>query len=204
MNVPSIAKKTFEELKNQSQFMEVVRSVLDQLKKIQAKTDKARYVHQVVDEYNKEIFAHPLVQKFSPCKLNCTGCCHTQVSVTEDEAELLAKHIENGTKINLDRLKIQMSAGNDSEAYFKLKYEDRQCVFLSDEGACNVYEDRPSVCRTNAVLGSADQCDTSVSVQKTLLVKTPFSDLAIYASFYHAKESGTLPYMLGKILKLKS
>ncbi|MCM2351858.1 MAG: YkgJ family cysteine cluster protein [Bacteriovoracaceae bacterium] len=93
-----------------------------------------------------------------------------------------------------------MKAKNDSDAFFKIQYEDRKCIFLGDDGACTVYEDRPSVCRTNAVIGDASQCDTSVSVQPVRLIKTPKSDVAIYAFFENAEASGTLPYMVGKAL----
>lgn len=201
MNVPAIAKKTYEELKTHPLFQELAAVVFEQLKKLSDPLLRARFVHQVVDELNQEVFANPLVKEFSPCKIGCSGCCHTQVSVTIDEAHLLVEKIKHGLEIDKQRLMIQMNAGNDSDAYYKIKYEDRKCIFLGEEGACRVYEDRPSVCRTNAVLGDANQCDTRQSIKPTRLVKTPQSGMAIYASFVSAEESGTLPSMVGKLLK---
>lgn len=202
MNVPAIAKNTFESLRNQPEFLKITQTMISHLQKIKSALERARFVHNVVDEYNKEIFAHPILKEMVPCKAGCSGCCHTQVSVTDDEAELLAHNISNGINIDYARLEKQAQAGNDSEAYFKIPYNERKCVFLDEKGACRVYKDRPAVCRTNAVVGDANQCDTSQGVQGPIrLVKTQKSDMTIVGAFYVAKESGTLPYMLHKALK---
>ncbi|QDK42941.1 hypothetical protein DOM21_16075 [Bacteriovorax stolpii] len=201
MNIPAIAKNTFELLRNQPEFMNITESVVEHLNKIKSKLEKARFVHNVVDECNKEVFAHPLLKEFVPCKAGCSGCCHTQVSVTEDEAELLLHNIDEGVVIDYNRLSLQSEAGNEAADFYKLSYKDRACVFLDENGACKVYKDRPSVCRTNAVVGEASQCDTSSQAQGPLrLVKTPKADMAIVAAFAVA-ESGTLPVMLSKVLK---
>lgn len=203
MNVPAIAKKTFDELKGQPEFMAIVESMINRLKELSNPFKRANLIHQTVDSYNVEVFNHPLVMQFSPCTRGCTACCHTQVSVTDDEALLLVNRIKGGVTINEDHLRKQMSPGNDGEKYFQLSYENRRCIFLDEHGACRVYEDRPSVCRTNAVIGEASQCDTSQGPRPTRLIKTAKSDMAIYGSFYFAKESGTLPFMVGKLLNLQ-
>jgi Fe-S-cluster containining protein len=205
MNVPAIAKNTFELLRNQPEFLKITETVITHLNKIKSSLERARFVHNVVDEYNQKIFSHPIVKELMPCKAGCTGCCHTQVSVTEDEAELLAHNISNGVEINYKLLEHQSLAGNDTAAFFAIPYGERRCVFLDDQGACKVYKDRPSVCRTNAVLGSASQCDTSTNSGDGALrlVKTQEADMAIVGAFALAKESGTLPMMLSKVLKAK-
>lgn len=203
MNVPALAKRTFEELRNQNDFMSIVHSILDRLRMISSPIQRAKLVHKEVDRFNLEVFAHPLVKQFSPCKMGCDGCCHTQVSVTDDEAALLVLKINEGVSFSKQRLALQMEAENNSEAYYKISYADRRCIFLDDQGACKVYEHRPSVCRTNAVLGEASQCDTSVSIKPTRLIKTPKSDMVIYASFLFSKSSGTLPFMISKAMKEK-
>lgn len=201
MNLPAVVKKSFDQLQNQPEYVAVINFVLEGLKKLSNPLQRARYVHSQVNAYNVEPMNHPLVKELSPCKLGCSACCHTQVSVTEDEAQLLVHHIQQGMDVDVDRLVKQHATGNDFNAFMRLSFDERKCVFLDEQGACRVYEDRPSVCRTNAVLGRADQCDTSDSVMKpTRLVRTPKSDMAIYASFLLAKESGTLPYMVGELL----
>lgn len=205
MNVPAIAKSTFELLRNQPEFLKITETMITHLNKIKSSLERARFVHNVVDEYNQKVFSHPILKELMPCKAGCTGCCHTQVSVTEDEAELLAHNISNGVEINYKLLEHQALAGNDSAAFFAIPYKERRCVFLDENGACKVYKDRPSVCRTNAVVGDAAQCDTSTNAGSGALrlVKTQEADMAIVGSFALAKESGTLPLMLSKVLKAK-
>lgn len=205
MNVPAVAKNTFDLLMNQPEFLKITQGVMRHLKKIKSELERARFVHHMVDAYNQETFSHPLLKKLVPCKLGCSACCHTQVSVTEDEAHLLYHNIANGVEINYDLLFLQADAGNDADKFYQLSYEKRKCVFLDDGGKCKVYKDRPSVCRTNAVLGEASQCSTKdVLPQALRLVKTPKSDMVIVASYADAKESGALPVMLAKIFREKN
>lgn len=206
MNVPAIAKSTFELLKNQPEFLKITETMILHLNKIKNTLERARFLHNVIDEYNTKVFSHPILKELMPCKSGCSGCCHTQVSVTEDEAELLAHNILNGIEIDYKSLEEQAKVGNDASAFYAIPYNHRRCVFLDDQGACKVYKDRPSVCRTNAVVGDAAQCDTSVNVEggALRLVKTQESDMAIVAAFAVARSSGTLPLMLSKVLKDKT
>jgi Fe-S-cluster containining protein len=206
MNVPAIAKSTFELLRNQSEFLKITETMILHLNKIKNSLERARFLHNVVDEYNNKIFSHPIVKELMPCKSGCSGCCHTQVSVTEDEAELLAHNISNGVEIDYNSLEKQAKAGNEASAFFAIPYNERRCVFLDDKGACKVYKDRPSVCRTNAVIGDAAQCDTSSNASggALRLVKTQEADMAIVGAYAVASNSGTLPVMLFSILKAKN
>lgn len=204
MNVPAIAKSTFELLRNQSEFLSITESVMNHLNKIRSSLEKARFVHNMVDEYNKEVFAHPILKELVPCKPGCSACCHTQVSVTEEEADLLLHNINNGIEIDYNRLSLQTEQGNESSEYYKLSYQDRKCVFLDEGGACKVYHDRPAVCRTNAVVGEASQCSTDNKTQDSLrLVKTSKADMVIVGAYASTAFSGTLPVMLSKALKAK-
>jgi uncharacterized protein len=200
LNVPAIAKKSYDELKDKPEYSGIVPLVLKELSSIPDELEQARIIHRLVDEFNTEAFAHPLVQQFSPCKKSCTACCHTQVSVTSSEAKLLVEKIRNGAEYNSERLQKQILTLDSTQDFYKLSHEDRKCVFLNQEGLCGVYEDRPSVCRTNAVLGNASQCDTTSGLQPTVLVKTPTSDLVIIASFIASKVNGALAHMVSKFL----
>lgn len=208
MHIPGIAKTTFEALRNQPLFLNITHFVMDHLKRISNKPQRARFVHNVIDQYNEEVFSHPLIKEHMPCKPGCSACCHTQVSVTSDEAELLMEKIDEGVVIDEIRLQIQMKAGNDAESFFKIPFDQRKCIFLSAQGICKVYKDRPSVCRTNAVLGAAKQCDTSQEQKSIRLIKTSKADMAIAGAFFASNENGTLSLMVGNLLaqrkKLKS
>lgn len=200
MNVPAIAQKTFDESRHDPEMSSIVNDVIENLAKLSSERERADFVHNLVDQYNSGVFSHPLVQQYSPCKMGCSACCHTQVSVTEEEAKILSERINNGINIDENLLKLQMAAKESTDAYFRIPYADRKCIFLDEQGACRVYEDRPSVCRTNVVLGTSDQCDTSDRIQPLRLVKTPKSDMVIYAAFLFSKKNGTLPLMIGKLL----
>lgn len=200
MNVPAIAKRTFKELRHKSEFLSFVQDVIGRLQKLTSRTARAKFVHELIEESNQEVFSNPLIKQLSPCRMGCSACCHTQVSVTEDEAHLMADLIKNGISIDLKKLELQAKAQNDDKVFYQIPFEDRGCIFLDQDGACKIYQDRPSVCRTNAVIGDSDQCDTRSEIKPTRLIKTPISDLVIYASFLHAKESGTLPYMIKKLI----
>lgn len=203
MNLPAIAKRTYDSLRDQPAFSKITEFVIHHLKRISSPLERARFVHHVVDDYNKSVFSHPIVKEFSPCKPGCAGCCHTQVSITEDEAKLLASLVDNGLKIDFALLQKQMKVGNESADFYKLSYNERRCVFLGQDNLCMAYNDRPSVCRTNAVLGEASQCSTENGLnekQQLRLIKTPEADMAIMGSYMASSSNGALAYMLGKIL----
>lgn len=198
MNVPAVAKRTFDQVGKESIYRSIVNKALKKLSKISQSVKRARLAHRMIDEFNAEVFQSSLVKKLSPCQEGCSFCCHTQVSVTADEAELLSQKISNGLEVDLDRLERQALVGNDSQEYFRLSFEDRRCVFLDEKGACRVYQDRPAVCRTNAVIGESSQCDTTHTQKPIRLVNTHKADMVIYAFFLSSQDSGTLPYMLFK------
>lgn len=203
MNVPQVAKSTFDKLKDLPEYSGILSFILHQLKKITRPIKRARFVHRVIDEYNTEVYLNPLIKELSPCIQGCTACCYTQVSVTEDEAELLVKKILDGQAIDQNALRKQAMAQDDTSLFFKIPYEERKCIFLNSEGSCSVYHDRPAVCRTNAVLGDSSQCDTRDTIKPLRLVLTQKSDMVIYAAFLTSTENGTLPHMIFKNLVKK-
>ena len=202
VKVPAIAKKSFDLLHTNPEYMGIVQSVINRLKKISNPIKRTRFVHKLVDEYLKEVFSDPLVKKLSPCKEGCSLCCHTEVSITLDEAELLVKKIKGGIEIDLDRLQAQ-AENAARESYFKIPFEERKCVFLSEKGACRVYEDRPSVCRTNAVVGTNEQCDSRNGPQPMRLVLTKKADMVVYGSFIQSQDNDCLPVMVNKVLSME-
>lgn len=197
MNFPAIAKKTYDRLRAQEEFAFLTDFIIAQLKEIKYAIGRARFVHKQVDEYTKDVFSHPIVKDLSACKRGCSGCCHTEVSVTDDETELLAMRVKEGVNIDYNRLQIQNQAIKAGRNFYSLPYESRACVFLSDKGVCAVYNDRPAVCRTNAVLGSSDQCSTKEGApQRQRLVRTDRADMVIMGAFLVSPKSGILGEML--------
>lgn len=86
---------------------------------------------------------------------------------------------------------------DSSEAWFEQEFQERGCVFLDDKGSCQVYFDRPSVCRTNYAVSDPSACDTSNGhYQSIRLLKTKKPELITMAAFNLSGEGGSLPYML--------
>jgi Fe-S-cluster containining protein len=202
INYPQRAYETFKRLTPVPEFREIYQFLQRILSRVSSPLDRARKTHKYVDLYTNEVLANPAAKRFLTCHKGCTACCHTQVSVNSDEAELLAhKVIHDGVEVDLKKLYIQGNVENNPRKWFELPYEMRGCVFLGEEGQCRVYEDRPSVCRTNNALSSPSQCDTRDGIEKPVrLLNTEKADFAVIASYEAAGEAGALPHMLWKAL----
>lgn len=206
MKMPLIVSQTYQSNINNPEMEQIVRLVNEGLKDLVDPILRARFVHDVVDMFNQAVFAHPLVKELSPCHKGCSACCHSQVSVTEEEAKLLAQRIATGVEIDIDQLLRQARCEDHAGKFLKLTFNEKKCIFLDQSGGCQVYNDRPSVCRTNAVVGSASQCFNNIENKgKVQLVKTPNADMAIAASYLASPNSGTLAHLVFKeLLKIKN
>ena len=92
------------------------------------------------------------------CGKGCDHCCRVPVEVFPQEALLLARVArEAGIALDVDRLRRQSRYG--SETWREQAPSDRACVFLGSDGACKVYEFRPSACRKLYVLSEPELCD---------------------------------------------
>jgi len=202
LKFPAIAFQTYNRLKSNPKFLALTEFMLRTLRPILNPIDRAKLVHQFVDDCNEEVFKNSLVKQHSGCHKGCSACCHTEVSVTPDEAELLAKLVQDGVTIDTQKLYIQKQVIASNESYYSLPYSQRGCVFLGETGECRVYNDRPSVCRTNVVLGDSSQCSTLDGQMKEMrLVKTEQADMVIMGAFMHQhNDNGLLPEKLWESL----
>jgi len=94
------------------------------------------------------------------CKRGCCGCCHGEVEVTRDEAVVLKSLVVGGVAVDLDRLKAQASRERRSPEWAKFWSIENRCVFLGEDGACRIYEDRPASCRRLLVTTPPEACTT--------------------------------------------
>lgn len=203
INFPQRAFSTFSRLKNLDEFKSIYEFLLKVLYRTQDPVERARKTHHYVSSFTNEVLANPVAKKYVTCSRGCNACCHSQVSINADESKLLAKLIlEDKVEVNLNKLYLQASVGNNSEKWFKLAYQDRGCVFLDSAGACSIYEDRPSVCRTNTVLSPPKNCETTDGKESAVrLLNTEKADMVIVASFEASGEGGALPSMLWRAMK---
>lgn len=199
---PIIARETFYKYKDSQLFREVAKKFFKSLKKAARPQKWAKIFHRQVQEHVDEVIDNLDHPELIQCKKGCSACCYTQVSVTEEEAELLAQRVQAGVQIDRAKLYTQVQAKNDAKKWYQIEHNKRGCVFLDENENCRVYEDRPAVCRTNFALSDPKFCDTSDGIEHPQrLLLTVKADLTVAIGFDSGKSAGTLPYMLDKALK---
>lgn len=94
------------------------------------------------------------------CTAGCSFCCHTPVTVTQEELENLVQIVEDRElPIDLMRLKKQAKHAEDFDEFWAQgPVNATKCVFLDNEGKCGIYEDRPAACRTHFVSSDPKYC----------------------------------------------
>jgi len=89
------------------------------------------------------------------CSKGCSSCCHTEVSVSNTEVDLIMEYCnKKGIKINKDYLIKQLKSSPGMKRY---KAGNSACVFLKDN-LCSIYEIRPFVCRIYRVASNPINC----------------------------------------------
>ncbi len=120
----------------------------------------ARDVHAAIDA----VLARD--RKISPasgdirCGKGCDHCCHGPVEIWPHEAALLVEAAREAG-IEIDRARLERQARYDMDAWREQPGADRACVFLGEDGACRVYESRPSACRKLLVVTDPALCDAA-------------------------------------------
>jgi uncharacterized protein len=164
---------------------------------------RAKVLHARIDKTMIRAKERKPQFKGVPCKAGCSACCHTNVDITSDEGVLLLERISGGVAIDMDRLKMQARVENTTEAWGKLSFDERRCVFLDENKSCKVYEDRPMVCRKWFIIGDPKRCE-DYNASGPIFVD--FNTEAIASAgfsldgIYDRKESGRLPSVLHRLL----
>lgn len=128
----------------------------DGLEGVTAGEERARVLHRMMDQAVATA-ANVAVS----CRRGCAGCCHYEVEITGDEAVVLAERVRDGIGIDRARLADQAARPRLSPAWARFFAAENRCVFLGDEGACRIYEDRPAACRRLLVTSPAEACTTA-------------------------------------------
>lgn len=193
-----------------------------QLKLMVEAGDKVRYteVHKQIEHYsaaykdvkNKvgplsaaasfQMFIQEAVEKTlaSPgaeitCKKGCNHCCHLHVDISDDEAKLILDYSEK-ENITIDWPRLQKQKGREIEQWEELTKEDRACVFLNNEGACNIYPVRPNACRKAMVISNPDNCDTIKNPGGKVTWVTSMPAEIVTSAISNTTKSGTMSDML--------
>lgn len=184
-------------------FKRVVFHYIEELKKIPKGADRAHSIHCLLDDELEEQKKQEIYSKVQ-CKKGCCHCCSVMVAVSEDEADLLKRCItEDKVKINENRLKIQSKIGDSSGNWWKLKFNHRKCVFLGEDGSCQVYKYRPMACRSYLVISDPKYCDYKVGVQRVQLLNSKHIDAIMTAAYFVDGNPGPMSIKLYERLKDK-
>lgn len=199
---PAIANKSYQAFKSHTSMLKIMNDVIKKLRKLSSGSRRARLVHKEVDKRVGLLFKDSAVMRNVSCRQGCSACCHTQVSISDDEGELLHKLIDDGHKIDLEKLKKQSLASKSSTTWYRLSYEERACIFLDENKSCTIYNNRPSVCRTNHVVGDPKDCSTEDGLERSVrLLNTFEADMVVMAGFSQCEENGALPDILYRLIK---
>jgi len=115
-----------------------------------------QYVDEAIGQMKKKDANAPNIK----CARGCSGCCHLHVTVTRPEAEIALEAADDVEwPLDLERMRDQAKARTD-EDWRQLPHEARRCLFLTDAGACAIYEYRPLACRRYFVVSDPADCDS--------------------------------------------
>jgi Fe-S-cluster containining protein len=160
------------------------------LAEFSAGADRARARHTMMD---REVHAAAHVQV--SCGKGCAGCCHYEVEVTPDEAVLLREVVQRGVPVDRDRLELQARRERQSVEWLRFWSPENRCVFLGADGACQIYEHRPSICRKHVVTSPVAACTTAGAAVAP--VQILLAEILLSAALsLNGSAGGSLPKML--------
>lgn len=163
--------------------LEAVSREASALQSLPAGSGRAREVHRRVEAAAATFAAlKPEVGRAIRCQRGCSHCCRIRVDLTRDEAALLADRVREGTaQPDRGRLALQRTWSTPGEFVGKPRSE-ADCVFLGADGACTVYEDRPSACRALLVASDPEHCRDAEASTQVLAVINPYLELVVAAA----------------------
>ena len=145
--------------------------------------ERARAVHRRVEAAAAPFAAlKPEAVQAIRCRRGCSHCCRIRVDITADEAALLAERVGAGTAHpDPARLALQR-AWVTPEAFIGKPLAEAACVFLGEDGACTVYEDRPSACRALLVASDPEHCRDADQSSQVLAIINPYLERVVSAA----------------------
>lgn len=193
---PALDEKTTNFLKT-----ELVRSIENlKLQRENHKHELESFIYsihlQMERMLRKELSTHPEKNNIS-CRKGCSFCCMLNVDISESEASLLIEHCKE-IDFTIDWEKAKRQASFDSNNWSEQQAKDRNCLFLSEEGTCNVYKHRPSSCRNHIVINDPKDCDMGSGITQTKKIAIWQVEL-MASTIMNIEDVGNLPKMLLKI-----
>lgn len=140
-----------------AQFLKDVEVLLNESRELlQAEVPGALRAHKLHALIEREVDKAAAIP--TSCRKGCSACCHLEVEVSVDEASLLVDLIEAGHIVDHEQLEKQSRRKRQDPSWLLGVTDSNRCVFLGQEGACSIYEERPSICRKHSVVSPAEHC----------------------------------------------
>ncbi len=178
--------------------MSQIRSIFEKytsaLETLEPGIQRALGLHQMMEREMKAVSSVAVT-----CAKGCHGCCHYEVEVTTDEAQVLRQLVLEGFSIDRGRLEVQAARERKSPEWLKFWSEANRCVFLDATGSCGIYEHRPSICRIHLVTTPAEACTTAGA--QVAPVQNLLAEILLSAALsLEGVSSGSLSKMLQQAL----
>lgn len=143
-SLPESIKKREDEF-----FLKIEKSQLSHLKKLEK-------LYSFMDVLYKH------VNKYTPCKEDCSYCCYYYVAISDIEIQFIEK--------NNKKVKRKKRFNTDSRGV------GTPCLFLKN-GGCSIYESRPYVCRRHVMLTPDNSFCTEEKAYNHKLQRLVWSEL---------------------------
>lgn len=151
------------------------------------------YAHQAIDKINEQTG----INDKASCSKSCVFCCYGEIDMSHTEASLIFSVIKQ-FNIPVD---MELVARQNKRAHHKLKYADKRCAMLSDEGLCKIYDHRPSICRLYNSTDAPENCDESKGTPNVGTMRTIEGFAITIALLLLDEENGNMAkYSMHKVL----
>jgi Fe-S-cluster containining protein len=125
--------------------------------------------HTVASIYNSLDQINEIVDKKAKtsCGVGCSACCHTDINLTRIELDHIKLYMEQLDIVPTDNLLTQQTTTD----FNSLKWAQKACSLLDEDGNCSVYNARPFICRAWNSVSPAEYCgdnEHTTSVARTI------------------------------------
>jgi len=198
LNLLSAYKNTLTSDEYQSFTAEVDRLIqhyYDLLNSYKAGAERAQATHALIEE---QIALNEHVK--TSCQKGCGACCHLEVEITEDDADLMARSIlSQSLDYDEGRLQQQASRHRLDPQWAQGTLKSNRCIMLGEDNACRNYLNRPGVCRKHSVVTPKEYCETLGASPIPRLI--PMNEIILSAAVSLPQNNfGALPKLLAQAL----
>lgn len=122
------------------------------------------YAHKYIDATNDN---SGLMAKIS-CSIGCHFCCFGEIQLSHVEATVIFSAIKQyNIPVDIELIKRQ-----NRRSHHKLKYINKRCGMLDEEGECKIYDYRPSICRLYNSVDDPKECNEQHKIPDTGTLRT--------------------------------